>query len=272
MSWDKSTSIGWTPDTVESNISGYYSAFKSNGYPNLSYSQFAETREFENAYMCAQVDSSISAAFGEIMERVSVFIRDTNEKISNPTTTPNSIIKGIYDEFGYRSSIKEMTEAEAGKVHLAIDYTSTAAEDFLIGRFLEKTAIVASAYMIGDIEQIIVLSEGGIETYRWTENKDIDITWRITITISRNSTAAIDPPEAVKTKFLKNFSGFYWLGMDIEPERYFEINRDAPYASNIRTEWSLDGQTWSDSIIVSEYNSKYIPELVTENITFITSK
>jgi hypothetical protein len=270
MGWDKSSPIGWTPEPVEMGINGYYSAFKSNGYPNLSYSQFAETREFENSYMCAQIDASISASFGEIMERVSVFIRDTNEKISNPTTTPNSIIKGIFDNFGYRCSVKEMTLADAGKAHIAIDYTATPEEDLLIGRFFEKSSIVASTYTVGNIEQVIVLENGGIETYRWTTNNDINLMYRTSITISRNSTAALDPPETVQKKFLGNWNLFYWIGMDVESEKYLEINRDCPYASNIKTEWSLDGVSWSDEVIISEYNNKYIPELKIENIKFIT--
>ncbi|EHN70915.1 hypothetical protein [Aliivibrio fischeri] len=270
MSWDESTSVGWTPQPIETYIDGYYVSFKANGYPELSYSQFAESREFENAYMCSQIDSSISTSFGEMIQRITVFIRDTNQDISNPTTTPNSIIKGINDNFGYKCSVKEMTEEDSGKMHLAIDYVSTPEEDLLIGQYLEKNSIVASTYMVGDIEQIIVLSEGGIETYRWTAQNEINTLWRTIITLSRNSTAAIDPPETVQKKFYDNWEIFYWIGMDVEPERYLEINRDCPYASNVKTEYSLDdGVTWLDAVINSNYNDKYIPDLKIENIEFV---
>ncbi len=60
---------------------------------------------------------------------------------------------------------------------------------------------------------------------------------------------------------------FFWIGMDIEPEKYFEINRDALYASNIKAEYSLDdGTSWSESIYKTPYNVKFIPDLSVENV------
>ncbi len=123
----------------------------------------------------------------------------------------------------------------------AIDYTPDSDLNFQIAQYMESDCVVGSTYMVGDIEQDIVLSEGGIETYRWVKATEQEILFRILIKQSRNSTAIVDTPETVVNLFLENFDSFYWVGMDIEPERYLEINRDALYASEIITEYSLDG-------------------------------
>ncbi|MDG3034164.1 hypothetical protein P7245_22315 [Vibrio parahaemolyticus] len=270
MSW--SSDGGWTVNDVQTQLTAYYEGFKLNGYPDLSYSDFEDSREYEVAYMSAQIDASIDTVFAEIFSRLSNFIRDTNDKILNPTTTPNSIQNGIYETFGYRCSVKPMIEADAGKIHIAIDHGDISANPdlkFQIGSYLEKNSVVGSSYCVGDIEQLIPLSSGGSETYRWTANVDTPITWKITITRSRISVAVVDSPEAVQEKFLANWDEFYWIGQDVEPERYLEIVRDCPYASNVLSEYSLDdGSTWQSAPILSEYNIKYIPDLQTSNIIF----
>jgi hypothetical protein len=106
------------------------------------------------------------------------------------------------------------------------------------------------------------LSNGQQFEYRWTTGKPIPIKFKLTITISRNATSAVDDVQTIIENFTSNFNERYKMGWDIEPERYYEVLNDAPYASNIATEYSLDdGTTWLDAPIQSDFDSKYVQEI-----------
>ncbi|GLT13916.1 hypothetical protein [Vibrio algivorus] len=269
MKWD--SELGAIPEDFDTHMGRYYSAFinSSAEYNNIAYNTFLASDEYKVYYPAVQVDMYADNIMAETFLQMSEFIQTTNLKISNPTTTPNALIAGLRENFGLRSSVQEMTEENAGKMHVAIDYTPDDDLNLQIAAYMESTCVVASTYMVGDIEQSIVLSEGGIETYRWVAQTEQDMIFKITMKVSRNSTAATDTPEDVLSKFMANWNEFYWIGMDVEPEKYFEINRDAPYASEIITEYSLDdGTTWETSPYESPYNIKFIPTLDIANIIF----
>lgn len=269
MKWD--SELGVIPEDFDTHIGRYYSAFVDSRaeYNNIAYNTFLASDEYKVYYPAAQVDMYADNIMAETFLKMSEFIQSTNLKISNPTTTPNALIAGLRQNFGLRSSVKQMTEADSGKMHVAIDYTPDDDLNLQIAAYMESTCVVASTYMVGDIEQPIVLSEGGIETYRWVAATEQSMMFKVTLKVSRNSTAATDSPEVVQSKFLSNFDEFYWVGMDVEPEKYFEINRDAPYASDIITEYSIDdGESWETIPYESPYNIKFIPTLDVSNIIF----
>ncbi len=270
MVWSKNN--GFVAVSTEDALRGYYEAFKNNGHQDLSFSSFVDSAEYEAAYMAAQVDSNISIVFSELTERMKNFIRDSNEKITNPTTTANAIIGSIYDRFGFRCSVKEMVEEDSGLMHIAIDHGDISDNPDLkrlIGEHLNKYCIVGGIVTVGDIAQQIVLGRGGVETYKWTSNIDLPIRWRIRFTLSRNSVAVVDTPEEVIAKFSRNWNSSYWIGMDVEPEAYLTIWRDCPYAAKVDISYSLDdGVTWSSEIIRSKYFNKYIPSILISDVEF----
>lgn len=269
MKWDSNKGV--IPDDFDTQMRRYYSAFINSRaeYNAIAYNTFLASDEYKVYYPAVQVDLYAESIMAETFLQMSEFIQSTNLKISNPTTTPNALIAGLRENFGLRSSVQEMTEENAGKMHVAIDYTPDDDLNYQIAAYMESTCVVASTYMIGDIEQAIVLSEGGIETYRWVAQTEQDMIFKLTLKVSRNSTATTDTPESVRSKFLENWNEFYWIGMDVEPETYFQINRDAPYASEIKTEYSIDdATTWKASPYESLYNIKFIPLLDVVNIIF----
>ncbi|KCV74137.1 hypothetical protein Y011_25085 [Vibrio parahaemolyticus VP49] len=103
----------------------------------------------------------------------------------------------------------KMTEENSGKMHVAIDYTPSANINYQIASYMEKTAVVSSTYMVGDIEQDIVLTKGGVETYRWTAKEEKPILWKLTLTKSRNTNAVVDNQDDIVSKFLANFDAFF---------------------------------------------------------------
>ncbi|MHA2782606.1 hypothetical protein [Vibrio harveyi] len=266
MIWNDETGV--TPDDFDTIIKAYFEAFKNADpkFDGLAFNTFVASDEYKVFYASAQIDMTIENIIANLYVKMSEFISSVNLQINNPTTTPNALIAGLMDNFGLRASVKQMIYEESGQSHVAIDYTPDPDLNYQIASYMEKTAIVASTYMVGDIEQEIVLSKGGIETYRWVAGQDSTLHFRLTITKSRNSTAVVDNQDEIVAKFLANFDEFFWIGMDLEPERYFEINRDAPYASDILTEYSFDGVNWSSAPYKTPYNLKFIPDLPVSNV------
>ncbi|KIP71410.1 hypothetical protein SN11_16870 [Vibrio harveyi] len=268
MIWNDETGV--LVDDFDTIMQVYFDAFIASDpkFDGLAFNTFVASDEYKVFYASVQVDMTIESIVANLYVKMSEFIQNTNLQINNPTTTPNALIGGLKDKFGLYASVKPMTYEESGQSHVAIDYTPEPDLNYQIASYMEKTAIVASTYMVGDIEQQIVLSKGGFETYRWVAGVESDIIFRLTITKSRNSNAIVDNQDDIVAKFLANFDEFFWIGMDVEPEKYFEIVRDAPYASDILTEYSLDGgASWSNKPHKTPYDAKYIPNLPVSNVT-----
>lgn len=274
MKWDSET--GATPESFEAHINRYYENFKvsDSKFTNLAFNTFVASDEYKVFYSAAQIDMYADSVFAETFLRLSEYIESVNLKISNPTTVPNAIIRGFWDEFGIRANIKPMTEEDRGKLHIALDYTTNPdlvdgpELEYQIGSWLEKTRVVAGVVTIGDIEQIIVIEDSIPETYRWTLAKETPIKFKTTIIQSRTTSAIIETLDAIAKKFNTNFAERYWVGRDLEPERYLEINSDCEYAADIITSYSLDdGVTWLTEPYESTYDVKFVGELVAGDIT-----
>lgn len=266
MGW---TTDGYVPDDFSTIMSRYFNAFKNEYEPNLTEVRFKGSREYELFYSSAQVDMQIQTIFADSMEKVSDWILSINLKIQQPSTVPTAIVKAIKDNFGFNASVKPMIEADAGKLHIAIDYTPTTNLNTQIAQVLATQAVAGGIVTIGDIS--VPVSVGGQQfDYKWTAATEANIKFKLTITVSRSAATYIESEANIKERFLKNFNDLYQLGYDIEPESYFEIVRDAQYASNILCEYSLnDGSTWASSPLKSLFNTKYVPELDTGDVKVV---
>ncbi|EHJ9981306.1 hypothetical protein KB976_000326 [Vibrio parahaemolyticus] len=274
MKWDSET--GATPESFEAHINRYYENFKASDskFTNLAFNTFVASDEYKVFYSAAQIDMYADSVFAETFLRLSEYIESVNLKISNPTTVPNAIVRGFWDDFGIRANIKPMTEEDRGKLHIALDYTTNPdlidgpELEYQIGTWLEKTRVVAGVVTIGDIEQIIIIEDSIPETYRWTLGVETPVLFKTTIIASRTDSSITDTLDVIASKFNANFSERYWVGKDLEPERYLEINTDCPYAADIITSYSLDdGTTWMTEPLQSEYNIKYVGALEAGDIT-----
>jgi hypothetical protein len=68
----------------------------------------------------------------------------------------------------------------------------------------------------------------------------------------------IDDPETVKQRLLDNILERYALGKNFEPQKYFDINDDAPWAESVLLEWSDDaGMTWFDDVYDADYDDLF---------------
>ncbi len=274
MIWDSETGV--VPESFDAHINRYYENFKASDskFTNLAFNTFVASDEYKIFYSAAQIDMYADSVFAETFLRLSEYIEKVNLKITNPTTVPNAVIRGFWDEFGIRANIKPMLEEDRGKLHIALDYSTNPdlvdgpELEYLIGSWLEKTRVVAGVVTVGDIEQIIVIEDSIPETYRWTLAKETPIKFKTTIIQSRTTSSVIETLDTIAAKFNANFAERYWVGRDLEPERYLEINTDCEYAADIITSYSLDdGETWLTEPYQSTYDVKFVGELDAGDIT-----
>lgn len=122
----------------------------------------------------------------------------------------------------------------------------------------------------GDQEENFNLSNGDIFAYRWTLPKTTNLWLKIDIKTARNNfEIPIDSIETIRSKLQANLDIHYKVGLDFTPEKYLEINKDIPFASEIKLYWSINEEVkeiekidnWSENIKLNNYNDKMLFDL-----------
>ncbi len=130
-----------------------------------------------------------------------------------------------------------------------------------------KDSVAAGIVTQGSETTSIVLSNGQSFDFKFNVPNRFTTLLRLTNTLSLNNQLVVLPPDEVKAILFSNIQSRYKLGLNFEPQRYFELS-DAPWASNVLLEWSIDnGVTWNSTIRTSAYNE--LLEILLANITVI---
>lgn len=265
MSW---TTNGYTPDDFNVIIDKYYNATISE-FGSVSKERWTGSKTYEVCYSSAQIDMQYQSVFAEIFSKIALWMQDVNFKINAPATTAIAMQQQFLEKFGLRIGIKPMIEADRGLINIAIDYTPEQDLNYQIGDFLRKNCIAGGIVMVGDIKVDIPVGGQSFESV-WVKAVERQVSFKLTITVSRQSINYLESELDIQKRFIANFKAMQEIGYDIEPEKYFEIVRDAPYASDILTQFSLDsGSTWQTLPHASLYSDKWVCELNTNNITIV---
>lgn len=265
MEWTSES--GLKIDTYDEVMRVYLKKLNEQTGKSTTFEYFKSTDEYQILSIAAQ--EAINQQFGtaQIFDNVINYVFNNALEIGSPSTTISNVIPSIGDEFGFESAMKPMVEAERGLLHLAIDYTPSPELNMKIANFLVSNNVVAGVLTKGDIVQSVSITDKQEFEMRWTAAKPIDIKFKLELTVSNNRRYAIADKDEIKSIFLANYQRFYSMGKDIEPELYFEIERDAPYCSDIVTSWSVDGgTTWNATVLHSAFDSKYLVDLHVDNI------
>ncbi len=117
----------------------------------------------------------------------------------------------------------------------------------------------AGLYYTGTEEGTRIALNGQTFTYKFAMPDPVNILVRITATASANAKTPILNENQIRDIFDANFASLYRLGLNFEPEKYLEIARDLPFASDILLEYSENaGSTWSDQPRAMAYNEKIV--------------
>lgn len=262
---------GYIPQTIADIMSYVMGKINEQFETTYTIETFEGTNFYKYFYAIAQRMQANEVKTSEIFIKMQDYFNDTNEKILRPKTTAPGIIE-TFAEAGYTASVKPPVVGDAGKSYVCID-TSNSDPDYADQKLEIATILmentVGGVVTLGDESQDIVLENGQLFTYKFSLPDTTAVRLRLTIDISRNNTFTIDDDTTIKQNLLDNIAAKYALGKDFEPETYFTII-DAPWASDILLEYSLDGgSTWDDETYESEFDELFTFSLA--NVTLVQS-
>lgn len=250
---------GYTPSTV-SDLMGLVRAGVNQVF-GTSYDEdtFLGTNFYKFFYALIQRLQENEVKTSEIVLKLQQYFAVTNEKITRPNTTN----PGIVDYFaskGYAASVKAPIDADAGKIYIAVDVSSSD-PDYATKKAeicgLVKDCVVAGVISQGSEVTTITLSNDQSFDFKFNKSNRIPIKLKVTLTLSANNRYTILSDEEIREKLVSNISSRYRMGLAFEPQRYFSV-LDAPWAGSVLLQYSTDGgTTWASSIYASAYNDLF---------------
>ncbi len=257
-------SIDTIMDSVRTNLNTQF---------GLSYTAetFVGTNWYKFFYAIAQRLQENEVKTGEIFVKLQDYFATTNELISRPVVTNPGLIEAI-EAYGYDASIKKPIDADAGKIYIAIDvdetlptYASTIKP--ALGAII-KNSSVAGAVTQGTESTTLVLTNGQSFDFKYKLPNRITTHLRLTITTSVNNQYVIADPDTTKQLLLTNIAERYRLGLDFEPQKYFNVTDDAPWAQSVLLEYSTNGgSSWASTVRTAAYDDLLVVSLA--NLTLI---
>jgi hypothetical protein len=250
---------GYQPRTFEEILQAFTDEVNAQFGTDYDTTTIVGTEFYKFFYAGAQLVMQAEAQTAEITARMTDYIRTANENINLPKSTIDGFIQGLQRELYLNSTIKNITDpAEAGYLFLVVDVDNEA-ENYeeikqeIIDRM--HNWLTAGLFYTGSEEGEKVAINGQAFTYKFALPTLVDILVRITVTTSANATTPILNENQIRNIFDANFAALYRLGLDFEPEKYLEIARDLPFASDILLEYN-DGAGWDNEPRSMAYNEK----------------
>lgn len=237
---------GYTPSSFETIMSSIREGVNEKFGTTYTAESFVGTNFYKYYYALAQGMQENEIKTSEIFLKLQQYFSVTNEKISRPVVTSPGLIAAL-ESAGFIASVKPMIDADAGKLHVAVNLTGSepdyAAKKLQVNTII-KDSSVAGVVSQGDQVSTIVLSNGQAFDFKFALPDRHTTHLRLTVTLSENNQVVIGDPDDTKAKLLANIAARYRLGKNFEPQKYFDLS-DAPWASQVKLEYSLDaGSTW----------------------------
>lgn len=266
MAWDLVN--GYRPQTFDEIKADMLAEINTQFGTSYDETTIIGTDHYKFFYGGIQLVMKAQNVTAEIVTKMTDYIRTANEKINLPKSTIDGFTQGLLRPvseggLGLISTIKNITdEAEAGQMFLVVDVDDEA-EDYEDTKqaIIDKMAawLTAGLYYNGTETGTKIALNGQTFTYKYALPTEVEILVRITATTSANALTPILNENQIRDKFNTNFTALYRLGLDFEPEKYLEIARDLPFASDILLEYSEDdGSTWDDQPRSMAYNEKIV--------------
>lgn len=233
----------YTPDSFTDIMTDLMEGVNREFKTEFTYESFVGTGYFKYFYILAQVLLARENEFAEAYVKLQDFIRTTNERIAIPKTPREGLIKTFSDR-GYTVSLRPQLLSNAGKLGVCVlADTSDADYDDKKKEILEilKDCTAAGLYYDGDQRGYVRLSNGQDFEFAFYLPTRKTASLRLTVTVSQNTSLRADDADEIRKKLLANIAHEYGLGKNFEPEKYFTISRDAPYAASVKLEWKTDG-------------------------------
>jgi hypothetical protein len=268
---------GYTPLTIEELMDLVMDGVNDEFGTTYTTETFIGTNLYKYFYALMQLLQESEVKTSEIFLKLTQYFAITNEDINRPAVVPQGTIERLNDA-GYEASVKPMIEADAGEVNICVDKlvegedywedTDDYADDKLEVATIIKSCVAAGIVSLGSESESIVLTNGQSFDYKYHLPDRTEILLRLTTTLSENNQVVIDSPDDVKQRLLDNVLERYKLGKNFEPQKYFNIADDAPWAGELLLEWSDDaGANWYSDIFDADFDEFFV--VLLENISLV---
>lgn len=264
MSWDLTN--GYKPRTFDELLQAYVDEINNQFSTSYDTTSIVGTNFYKAGYTAIQLVMQAEAKFAETYVKLTDYIKTSNEKVMLAKSTISGFIAGLLASeedggLGLISTIKDITDpAEAGYMYLVVDTDPLATNYATIKQAIIDRMhqwLTCALYYNGTETGTKMAVNGQNFTYKFALPTKVNILVKITITKSKNAKTPVLNENQIRVIFDNNFASLYRLGLDFEPEKYLEINRDCPFASNILLEYSENsGSTWSSITRSMPYNEK----------------
>ena len=263
--------------TVEQNIDLYYQAYLAE-FGEISRTRWNLSKEYEIAYANAQRDNQNAVIMQQGLQLTLDSISEINESIKRPAVLHSRVAERFAEEINavtgepYVATIRVADLATKGIVAICVDYTPAATENTQIANLIVNEMLPAGQFMEGTESESVVISNGQSVLAQWKPPVNHDIDFKITLTVDANSSHPVDTAEVIAERFLENFNAQNPMGQDITPDTYYQIVRDAPWASEIVTTYDIDTSgTYVGTITPSNFDDKYLATLDPINVTIVSA-
>lgn len=257
---------GYRPRTFEEILTAMTAKINTQFGTTYDTTTIIGTEFYRFFYAGAQEVMQAEAFIAEITAKMTDYIRTANENINLPKSTIDGFIQGLKRSeaeggLGLNSTIKNITDsAEAGHLFLVVDTDSGAVNYATIKQGIIDRMhnwLTGGLFYEGAQTGTKTALNGQVFNYAFALPTAVNILVRITVKVSANSTTPILNENQIRTIFNANFAALYRIGLNFEPEKYLEIARDLPFASEIFLEYSENaGATWLNAPRTMAYNQK----------------
>lgn len=267
------TENNYVPETFNDLMTRFMQGVNSQFGTSYTQESFVGTGWYKFFYPIAQNILTVENLFAQTYAKLQDYIRTTNEAIAIPKTPREGLIKTFADR-GFVISIEPQTLANAGTLGVCVDVDPAAAgftqtKQTILDILKEYT--VAGLYYNGNQTGTSRLSNGQDFTFAFYTPTRRDLYLKLNVQLSQNTSIVADDRNTIKSKLLANLSALYQLGNNFEPDKYFTISRDAPYASKITLSYSFTGNEGSYETDVYQANFKDLFEFTDAHIEVVIS-
>lgn len=266
------------PNTVDDNLTAAFNALKEQ-FDGISRSQFDGSKEYEIAYMMAQLDASNAAQIASALETNLNTVTQLTEKF-NLSDCLQSRFQDVFEEAGYIAAQK--TPPDAGYVKCAVSLTKV--DGSTVDTEEGSDDFVAIAELLGSkvlTNGILMANDSGVPDARTstyaTGNNDVDVAWTFgnedadkqaiyfNVTIKALTTAPVGYGPAIRAIILENWETYNRIGGEIVPQLYLPIS-SVDWAKAITIEFSIQDQgtdittitDWSSDTLEIDYWTEYL--------------
>lgn len=264
-----SSENGYTPQDFDTIMLAVMDGINAQFGTSYTQATFLGSGFYKFAYAIVQEMQKNEIKTSEIFAKLTDYFALTNEAISRPVATSPGVLEKI-EALGYHASIKPMILADAGKISIAVDVDNVAAG--YSTRKLQINTVIKDSISAGIVSQgtevsTITLSNGQAFDFKYYLPTKYNVLLKLTITTSENNQVVIGSPDDIKLKLIQNILSRYRLGKNFEPQKYFDLD-DAPWASVVKLEWSIDGgTTWNTTVYDADFDKMFNAKL--ENVTLV---